>query len=129
MIWMRVAHPKDDEINEVRPEPAYYHIYYVPEIHNIAPKVEMQLEPERDPEYNCNGISFFIHWCKGYTHTRHVRVAVACQLGKDVLLQDNGHLCFYATRGIKYKKPKSTASQASVQTPAKGILKAVNSQG
>lgn len=41
MVWIRVAHPKDDEINEVRCEPAYYHIYHVPEIHNIAPKVEM----------------------------------------------------------------------------------------
>jgi hypothetical protein len=68
MIWMRVAYPKDDEINEVRCEPAYYHIYYVPEIHNIAPKVQMQLKPERDPNYRCDGVSIFIHWVKGYGH-------------------------------------------------------------
>ena len=97
---MRIAHPRDDEINEVRCEPAYYHIYYVPEIHNIAPKAEMHLKPERDPNIICDGVSFFIHWVKGYQHTRHVRVAVAMQLSKDIVLQDSGHLCFYATRGV-----------------------------
>lgn len=39
MIWMRVAFPKDDDLNEIRCEPAYYHLYQVPEVHNIAPKV------------------------------------------------------------------------------------------
>jgi hypothetical protein len=77
MLWMRVAHPKEDEINEVRCEPAYYHIYYVPEIHNIAPKVEMQVKPERDPNYICDGIAVFIHWVKNYTHSRHVRIVCA----------------------------------------------------
>jgi hypothetical protein len=70
MLWMRVAHPKDDEINEVRCEPAYYHIYYVPEIHNIAPKTEMQLKLQRDPTYHCEGVQVFIHWVKGHVHTR-----------------------------------------------------------
>ena len=41
MVWMRVAYPKNDDTNEVRCEPAYYHIYYVPEIHNIAPKMDI----------------------------------------------------------------------------------------
>jgi len=68
MVWMRVAHPRDDDINEVRCEPAYYNVYYVPEIHNIAPKVEMFVKPERDPTYHCNGINVFIHWVKGYSH-------------------------------------------------------------
>ena len=102
MIWMRVAYPRDDEINEVRCEPAYYHVYYVPEIHNIAPKVEMHLKPERDPNYLIEGAQIFIHWVKNYQHNRHVRIASALQIGKDMVLQDNGALCFYATRGVQY---------------------------
>ena len=56
MIWMRISHPKDDELNEVRCEPAYYHIYYVPEIHNIAPKVEMKVKSEKNMFYRCDGL-------------------------------------------------------------------------
>ena len=65
---MRICHPKDDEINEVRCEPAYYHIYYMPEIHNIAPKVQMYLKPERDPNVKCDGFTLFVHWVKGFEH-------------------------------------------------------------
>jgi len=25
MVWMRVSHPREDEINDVRCEPSYYH--------------------------------------------------------------------------------------------------------
>jgi hypothetical protein len=77
MIWMRICHPRDDELNEVRCEPAYYHIYYVPEIHNIAPKVEMKIKPERNPNYRCEGLTFYIHFVSGYVNDRHVRVACA----------------------------------------------------
>ena len=77
MVWMRIAMPKDDEFNEVRCEPSYYHIYYVPEIHNIAPKIEMHVKPERDPSYFCDGLSVVIHWVKGFNPSRHVRVSCA----------------------------------------------------
>lgn len=77
MVWMRVAFPKNDDINEIRCEPAYYHLYYVPEIHNIAPKIEMQMQPERDGSYLCDGITVIIHWVKGYSNSRHVRIACA----------------------------------------------------
>lgn len=85
MVWMRVAHPKEDEINDMRCEPSFFHYYYVPEIHNIAPKIEMYMRPERDPSYICDGLGIFIHWVKGYQHSRHVRVAVALQLEKDIV--------------------------------------------
>lgn len=106
MIWMRVAHPRDDELNDVRCEPAYYHLYYVPEVHNIAPKIAMQIQPKRDPTYICDGIQFFIHWVKGYQNKRHVRVAVAMQLHKDIMIQENGHLCFYATSAVNHFNKK-----------------------
>lgn len=80
MVWMRICHPKDDEINEVRCEPAYYHIYHVPEIHNIAPKVEMQIKPEKNLNYRCDGLQIVIHWVRGYVNMRHVRVAMALQM-------------------------------------------------
>lgn len=108
-MWMRIAYPREDEINEVRCEPAYYHIYYVPEIHNIAPKVTMHLKPERDPTYSCDGIQVFLHWTKGYTMNRFVRITCAMQVGKDILLEDNGRLCFYTSKGLFYPKPKSRA--------------------
>jgi hypothetical protein len=85
MVWLRISHPKDDDINEVRCEPAYYHIYYVPEIHNIAPKVEMVVKPERNPNYYSDGVTVFLHWVKGHSHSRHVRVACAMQLAKDIV--------------------------------------------
>lgn len=119
MVWMRIAMPKDDEFNDIRCEPAYYHIYYVPEIHNIAPKVEMFVKPERDSSYFCDGINVIIHWVKSHTHSRHMRVACAMQLAKDIVVQDNGHLCFYVTRGIN----------AMNQNIGKGILKAISSVG
>lgn len=43
MVWMRIAHPRNDEINEIRCEPSYYHLYYVPEIHNVAPRDKMHV--------------------------------------------------------------------------------------
>ena len=59
----------------------------------------MYVKPERDPDYVCDGISAFVHFCKGYEATRHVRVALCIQLGKDIIVQENGGLCFYATKG------------------------------
>jgi hypothetical protein len=41
------------------------------------------------------------------------------QMNKDILTQDSGHLCFYATRGISAAKPKDLMRS--------GILKALNS--
>lgn len=101
MVWLRVAFPKEDEFSEIRCDPSYYHIYYIPEIHNFAPKIDMYVKPERDPDYTCEGITVYVHFCKGYQASRHVRVAACIQLGKDIVIQENGGLCFYATRGIK----------------------------
>lgn len=101
MVWLRIAHPKDDEFTEIRCDPSYYHIYYVPEIHNFAPKVEMYVKPERDPNYKCEGIHAFFHWADGYSPERHVRIGISIQLGKDIVINEKGGLCFYATRGIK----------------------------
>jgi hypothetical protein len=86
MVWLRIAHPREDEINEVRCEPSYYHIYYVPEIHNIAPKVEMYTKPERDPTYHCEGVQMFMHYAKGWENVRHMRISIAMQVGKDILM-------------------------------------------
>ena len=77
MLWMRVCHPREDEFNEIRCEPAYSHMYQVPEIHNIAPKVEMNVKPTRNPDIYCDGLTVGIHHVKGYTNVRHVRVAIA----------------------------------------------------
>ena len=101
MIWMRVAYPKDDEFSEIRCDPSHYHMYTIPEIHNFAPKIDMFVKPERDPYYICDGITAFVHYCKGYQAFRHVRVALCIQLGKDIVIQENGGLCFYATKGVK----------------------------
>jgi len=101
MIWMRIAFPKEDELSEIRCDPAYYHIYSVPEIHNFAPKIDMYVKPERDPDYLCEGLSCFVHFAKGFQAARHVRVAVCIQLGKDIVMMENGGLCFYATHGVK----------------------------
>ena len=76
MAWLRISYPKEDEISEIKSDPAFYHIYYVPEIHNFAPKQEMYVKPERDPNYKCKGIHLRIHWAKGYVPIRYVRVAV-----------------------------------------------------
>jgi hypothetical protein len=92
MIWMRVAFPKEDEYSEIRCDPSFYHIYYIPEIHNFAPKIDMYVKPERDPGYNCEGISVYVHFAKGFKASRHVRVAVCIQLGKNIVVMENGHL-------------------------------------
>ena len=101
MTWLWIAHPKDDEYSDIWCDPSYYHLYYVPEIHNFAPKVEMYVKPERDPNYKCEGIHAFFHWSDGYSPERHVRIAISIQLGKDIVVNDKGGLCFYATWGIK----------------------------
>ena len=101
MVWMKVAYPKDDEFSEIRCDPSHYHMYTIPEIHNFAPKIDMFVKPERDPYYICDSIIAFVHYCKGYQALRHVRVALCIQLGKDIVIQKNGGLCFYATKGVK----------------------------
>jgi hypothetical protein len=101
MVWMRIAFPKADEFSEIRCDPSFYHIYYIPEIHNFAPKIDMYVKPERDPDYVCEGITCYVHFAKGIQASRHVRVAACIQLGKDIVVQENGNLCFYATKGIK----------------------------
>jgi hypothetical protein len=51
----------------------------------IAPKVEMVVKPERNPNYYSDGVTVFLHWVKGHSHSRHVRVACAMQLAKDIV--------------------------------------------
>jgi len=77
MVWLRIAHPKDDEFQDIWCDPSYYHLYYVPEIHNFAPKVEMYVKPEWDPNYKCEGIHAFFHWSDGYSPERHIRIAIS----------------------------------------------------
>lgn len=57
----------------------------------------MYVKPERDPNYKCEGIHAFFHWSDGYSPERHVRIAISIQLGKDIVVNDKGGLCFYAT--------------------------------
>ena len=120
MVWMRVSHPREDELNEIRCEPSFYHMYYVPELHNIAPKIPMNVKPVRNKDVYCDGMTIGVHWVKGYTNSRHVRVALALQIGKDIVIQDNGHMCFYATRGINSYIGKKVEN---------GMLKAISSTG
>lgn len=61
----------------------------------------MYVKPERDPNYLCDGITVYLHFVKGFQASRHVRVATCIQLGKNIVMLENGGLCFYATRGIK----------------------------
>ena len=75
----------------------------------------MYTKPERDPTYHCEGVQMYVHYVKGWENNRHVRVSLAMQMGKDILMQNNGHLCFYATRGIGNKKKV-------MQSAIKGML-------
>jgi len=101
MVWMRVAYPNFDEYSELRCDPSQYHVYWVPEIHNFAPKVDMYVKPERDPNYECFGVYVFFHWVDGFEPKRHIRMAASVQIGKDIAGNKGGGLCFYATRGLK----------------------------
>ncbi len=55
-----------------------------------------------DPTYRCEGVDLHLQWAKGYRHQRHVRVAACLQLGKEIISQGNGALCFYASKGIQF---------------------------
>jgi len=128
MVWMRIAFPKEDEYSEIRCDPSVYHIYYIPEIHNFAPKVDMYVKPEKDPDYLCEGITVYCHYAKGLQAARHVRVATCIQLGKNIVAMENGNLCFYATRGIKpeVKEVLTTTTELTAKTrnsSIKSILK------
>ena len=136
MVWTRIAFPKEDDLSEIRCDPSHYHTYYLPEIHNFAPKVEMYVKPERDPNYVCDGIHCFVHTVTGFAPERHIRVAICLQMGKDVVVQKDGGLCFYATRGIRPprldelnpEKPATPSSSRGRKTP-KSILKKKGSLG
>lgn len=119
MVWMRIAFPKEDEYSEIRCDPSVYHIYYIPEIHNFAPKIDMYVKPERDPNYICEGINVFVHFAKGIQAARHVRVATCIQLGKNIIQMENGALCFYATRGIKPEVKEVLTTKAAITPKSK----------
>lgn len=52
----------------------------------------MYVKPERNPYYQCDGIAGYVHFAKGYEAKRHVRVVLCIQLGKDIVVQENGAL-------------------------------------
>jgi len=55
--------------------------------------------PGRDPDYKSPGIKLFIHSGIGFFPVRKVRVAVSVQIGKHILSDEQGMLCFFATAG------------------------------
>ena len=55
--------------------------------------------PPSDPNYINNGFQIFVHHGTGYYPDRKVRVAVCLQYKKDIVLDEEGTLCFYATSG------------------------------
>lgn len=55
--------------------------------------------PARDPNYRHPGIRIFVHSAIGFFPERKVRVAWCIQIGKHILEESPGELCFYATQG------------------------------
>jgi len=55
--------------------------------------------PGRDPDYKSPGIKVFVHSGIGWFPERKVRVAWCVQIGKHILQEQPGVLCFYATMG------------------------------
>lgn len=97
MLWMRIMNPNFDEYGEMRCDPSQYHVYWIPEIHNFAPRVDMYVKPMKDPNYKCNGIYAFFYWVDGIEPKTHIRIAVSIQLGKDIVPSAGGGMCFWAT--------------------------------
>ena len=48
-----------------------------------------------------------VHYSKGYIPTRKVRIALTLQLGKWIIKDDAGRLCFFAGRGHSKKTPEN----------------------
>jgi hypothetical protein len=53
--------------------------------------------PGRDPEYVHPGLKIFVHSAIGFFPQRKVRVAWSMQIGKHIVSESAGILCFYAT--------------------------------
>ena len=60
------------------------------------------------------GINVQVHYVKGFAAARHIRIAVCCQMGQDILLQDNGQMCFFVTRGVTPDNRDAHVGEASI---------------
>ena len=63
--------------------------------------------PGRDPDYVNPGMRIYVHSAIGFYPERKVRVAWAIQIGKHILSEENGVLCFYATTGFNPNTAKN----------------------
>ena len=96
---MRIDYP--DEPQVVTAHPSYHHLYTIPPVHNIPVREDPPTpEPKkRDPKVKNNGIQVFVHYATGCYPDDKVRVAFCVQHNKDIVFDDKGALCFYATSG------------------------------
>lgn len=107
MVHMRIDYPDiPDIVNIDGCHLSYQHLYRIPDYHNFICRYAVTT-PGRDPDYKCSGLKVYVHSGIGFFPERKVRVAWCVQLGKHVLSEKEGVLCFYATSGLNPNTKKA----------------------
>jgi hypothetical protein len=94
-VCLRVAHARDDALNQVKSNPSNKHLYLIPEIHTLAPVQEQKRVkindsnstigsyvtklPNGKPYFN-EGFKVYIHFIDGNSKMENKRLRVAALL-------------------------------------------------
>ena len=71
-----------------------------------------------DPEYQIEGIQIKIHYLQGFIQDNKIRIAITLQIGKWVIKDESGALCFWAGKGHgdQFKIMKDGSTKKKIKT-------------
>ena len=120
MLYVRVMKQGESKISEIICNISYKSSYVLHDIHDFehVPVIRQKprrreisteeqkrskdkVEEKRKPPKPMDHTKVHIHYVKGIVPDTHLRVAWCLQVGDEIIAQDNGSLCFFATKGIK----------------------------